>query len=156
MRVPPVALLAVLPVLAVAACQEQSTVVVEQSSAAALAANNAALPRPIPRPAPPPSPCAAPAGTGPFEHLTHPVSSADVPMPPKALADHVNGCAGIRFRIGPTGAPQDIQALAEYPLGYGFAHTAAAAVAATRWPARDDTAWRYLIINMHPGAPAPS
>ena len=156
MRVPPAALLAVLPLLAVAACQEQRTVVVEQSSAAALAANNAAPPRPIPRPAPPPAPCTAPAGTGPFEHLTRPVVGGHIVMPPKAVAGHVSGCAGIRFRIGPTGAPEDVQALTEYPLDYGFAPAAIAVIKATRWPARDDTAWRYLIVNMRPGGPAPS
>jgi hypothetical protein len=79
----------------------------------------------------------------------NPVNHVTVPIPPKALADHVSGCAGVRFRIDPDGTPRDVVALTEYPLGYGFAHTAELAVADFRWPARDDRAWRYLIINMH-------
>jgi hypothetical protein len=123
-------------------------VVLDQTGSASLAANGAAV-MPQPRPRPLLSPCTAPAGTGPFEHLANPVNHVTVPIPPKALADHVSGCAGVRFRIDPDGTPRDVVALTEYPLGSGFAHTAELAVADFRWPARDDRAWRYLIINMH-------
>lgn len=138
-----------------AGCQVQHTTVLEQASSATVASNANPAPPVAPRPAPVRySPCAAPAGTGPFERLSRPVASSSVPMPPKALAEHVDGCAGVRFRLGPDGAPRDIAVLAEYPLGYGFGATAYAAVAAARWPAKDDEAWRYIIINMHPHKPA--
>jgi|GEM_PF-6978452 hypothetical protein len=141
-------------VLVLAGCQEQRTVILEQQSAAAQAAN-VAPPPPRPRAVTQQdtSPCRAPAGTGPFEHLPHVVSSASVPMPPRAMAEHVNGCAGVRFRLAPDGSPTDITVMAEYPAGFGFGATASAAIAASRWPAKDDQAWRYMVINMHPGAP---
>lgn len=47
-------------------------------------------------------------------------------------------------------------ALPEYPLGYGSGDAVHAVVAATRWPPEDDMAWRYLGINMRPGAHPPS
>ena len=128
-------------------CQVQNTTVVDQAAAAGPASNHVLVHVMAP------SPCAAPAHTGPFEHLTKPRTSSAVPMPPRALAEHVNGCAGVRFRIGPDGSPRDIAVLAEYPLGYGFADTAHAAIATARWAPVDDMAWRYLIINMNPHAP---
>jgi hypothetical protein len=135
-----------------AGCQVQRTVVIEQQSAAALAANGAVggLPRPSIQDT---SPCRAPAGTGPFEHLDHAVSGTRVAMPARAMAEHVNGCAGVRFRLSPDGTPRDITLMAEYPTGYGFGATAMAAIAGGRWPAKDDDAWRYVVINMHPHAP---
>ncbi len=150
-----VELIGLAAVLLLASCQEQKTVILEQQSSAALAANAAPPPSPRPRMVAQQdtSPCRAPAGTGPFERLPHPVSSAPVPMPPRALAEHVNGCAGVRFRLAPDGSPTDMTVMAEYPAGYGFGDTASAAITATRWPAKDDQAWRYVVINMHPGAP---
>ncbi|MBV9784252.1 MAG: energy transducer TonB [Acidisphaera sp.] len=72
-------------------------------------------------------------------------------MPARALAEHVSGCAGVRFRIASDGSPHDITVMAEYPAGYGFGDTARAVIAAARWPPKDDEAWRYLILNMRPG-----
>ena len=74
-------------------------------------------------------------------------------MPEKALADHVNGCAGVRFRINTAGWPEDISIAAEYPPGYGFGSSARRWVADARWPARDDAAWRYLVVNIFPDQP---
>jgi hypothetical protein len=96
------------------------------------------------------SPCTAPAGTGPFERLPKPVGGVPVPMPAKAMADNVRGCAGVRFRIGPDGSTRDVAVLTEYPIGYGFADTAKSIVLKTRWPNQDDLAWRFLIVNMNP------
>ncbi len=131
-------------------CQVQNTTVVDQTTATGPASRHVVLHIAAP------SPCTAPAHTGPFERLTRPQTASAVPMPRRALAERVNGCAGVRFRIGPDGSPRDIAVLTEYPLGYGFADTSRAAIAATRWPPGDDMAWRYLIINMHPGTPKPS
>ncbi len=142
--------------LLLAACQEQRTVVLEQASSSTLAANGVAVPsyQPAPRPSYVPSPCTAPANTGPFERLPHPVSGTTVPMPPRAMAEHVSGCAGVRFRLDADGRPRDIVVMAEYPVGYGFGQTASSAIEGARWPAKDDAAWRYLVINMHPRPPA--
>jgi len=135
--------------VALAGCQEQKTVVLEQASAGSVAA--AGAPAAPTRPAPTHgSPCAAPAGTGPFEHVPPPLSSDKVQMPPRAVAEHVRGCAGIRFRIGPDGMPQDISILADYPYGYGFGESGQRIVASAKWAARDDLAWHYLVINMDP------
>ncbi len=142
-----------------AGCQVQHTTVVEQATMASLTARPgnpppAQAPAPVPRPsAAASSPCAAPAGTGPYELLPRPVYSANTPMPSRAMAEHVNGCAGIRFRLNPDGTPTDISIVADYPAGYGFGETGRAAVQATRWPGRDDAAWRYFIINMYPRSP---
>ena len=62
-----------------------------------------------------------------------------------ALAEHVNGCAGVRFRIGRDGTPRDIQVLADYPVGYGFGDAVQQMVATTRWTPRDDLAWHYEL-----------
>ena len=131
-------------------CQVQSTTVVDQTAAAGAAPGRVAV-RVVAR-----SPCAAPARTGPFERLPRPQSGSAVPMPPRALAEHVDGCAGVRFRIGPDGSPRDIMVLAEYPLGYGFGDTAHTLVGVTRWPPKDDTAWHYLVVNMRPHGTPPS
>ncbi len=139
--------LAVLTMLA--GCQVQHTTVVEQANA-----GGGGVPVPVRRPVQQRSPCTAPAGSGPFESLQAPYAHPPVPSPPRAVAEHVNGCAGIRFRIGPDGAPTDVEALTEYPIGYGFAETARAKVEAMRWAPRDDLSWRFLIVNIittHPG-----
>lgn len=132
-------------------CQIQHTTVLEQASSASLAANGMVVAPPPPRRTTViPSPCQSPPGTGPYEHLSKPMQAASVPMPPRALAEHVRGCAGIRFRIGPDGVPQDITVVADYPAGYGFGEAASDAVSRTRWAPKDDMAWRYLVVNMRP------
>jgi hypothetical protein len=132
-----------------AGCQEQKTIVLEQASAGSVAA--AGVPAAAPRPPPTHgSPCAAPAGTGPFEHVPPPLSSDKVQMPSRAVAEHVRGCTGIRFRIGSDGLPQDISILAAYPYGYGFGESGQRIVASAKWTPRDDLAWHYLVINMDP------
>lgn len=149
MRLP--AKCAILSAALLAACQEQRTVVLEQSSSANLASNTgsgAGMYQAAPRPSLPPSPCIAPAGTGPFERLHKPLSATTIRKPDRALAEHVHGCAGVRFRIGPDGLPRDMVVMAEYPAGYGFGEVAREAIAGSRWEARDDLSWRYLIINM--------
>ena len=128
-----------------AGCQEQRTVVVEQQ------AQSAGGVAPVARPqfAVHYSPCAAPRGTGPFEPLTPPVHVESIPKPQRALAEHVNGCAGVRFRIGRDGIPQDIQVMADYPAGYGFGDAVRQMVATSRWTPRDDLAWHYAVKNIY-------
>jgi hypothetical protein len=136
-------------------CQEQKTVVVEQASTASVAAvpppSHPPLP-PLPRPRPR-TPCDAPAGTGPFERPPRPISTKTIPLPPRVLAEHVSGCAGVRFRIGPDGVARDITVMADYPLGYGFGETARQAIAGSVWAPRDDLAWHYIVFHMNPPAP---
>jgi len=128
---------------ALTACQEQRTVVVEQAQASSGAAIG--IPAPPPRPqAQGASPCAPPWGSGPFTPMGKPVSTRDVPKPPRALAEHVSGCGGVRFRIGPDGTAQDIEVLADYPVGYGFGDTVRQMIATSRWAPRDDLSWHYL------------
>jgi hypothetical protein len=43
--------------------------------------------------------------------------------------------------------------MAEYPASYGFGDTIRQALAASRWPARDDLAWHYLVIIRKASAP---
>jgi hypothetical protein len=128
-------------------CVEQKTVVLDQTGAASLGSGGA--PR-APRPVVQSSPCSAPRGAGPFEHLQRPISDPAVPIPPRALAEHVRGCAGFKFRIGPSGVPQDITLMAEYPVGYGFGDAGIAKLNGLRWAPADDFAWRYLVINQFP------
>jgi hypothetical protein len=97
-------------------------------------------------------PCNAPRGSGPFEPLQKPISDREMPFPARAKADHVSGCAGLRFRIGPDGVAQDVTLVAEYPLSYGFGEAGLAKLAVLRWAPRDDLASHYLVIN--PRAPA--
>jgi hypothetical protein len=130
-----------------AGCVEQRTVVLNQATAASLAGSGTAG---AVKPVAPPSPCSAPRGSGPYEHLQRPVSDPAVPLPPRALAEHVRGCAGLRFRIGPAGAPQDITLVAEYPVGYGFGDAGLAKLNGLRWAPTDDFAWHYLVINQFP------
>ncbi len=127
-----------------AGCQEQRTVVLEQSSAASLAATGAP-PRIVHS-----SPCASPRGSGPFERLQQPIGGESVSAPPRAQAAHVAGCAGMRFRIGPDGVPTDVTLVAEYPIGYGFGEAGLYKLKTLRWPPRDDLAWHYLIVNLLP------
>ena len=70
------------------------------------------------------------------------------------LAEQRPGCVGVRFRLAPDGSPQDIVALTEYPAGYGMGAFGVAAISATRWPPKDDYAWRYFIITLRPGVTA--
>ncbi len=136
-----------------AGCQEQRTVVLEQSSSANLASTMApggGVYRPAPRPAAVPSPCNAPIGTGPYESLPRPTISRPVYKPERVMAEKRPSCVGVRFRIAPDGVSQDIVVMAEYPAGYGMAAFGERAVSAMRWPAKDDLAWRYLVINLRP------
>jgi hypothetical protein len=133
-------------IVALAACQEQKTIVVEQASAGSVAAAGVPAAAPPHRPAAVHTPCDAPAGTGPFEHFGKPSQSQPVRWPERAISENVAGCAGARFRIGPDGAAQDVTVMAEYPAGYGFGDTIRQALETTRWPGRDDLAWHYLVI----------
>ena len=72
------------------------------------------------------------------------------------MAERRPSCVGMRFRIAPNGAAQDIEAVAEYPLGYGMADFGERAVSAMRWPPKDDLAWRYLVITLRPDRPSDS
>jgi hypothetical protein len=138
---------------ALAGCQAQKIVVVQQAATANVAA---APPRSHPLPPlehpRPRSPCDAPAGTGPFERTPRPVHTQTIPLPPRVLAEHVSGCAGVRFRIGPDGLAHDMTVMADYPPGYGFGETARQAIAASVWAQRDDLAWHYLVLHMNPPA----
>ncbi len=118
--------------------------VVEQSQAAAF---SGAQPAPAPRPRvvqTGASQCLPPAGTGPFQAMPRPISTQSVDKPLRALAEHVSGCGGVRFRIGPNGEPEDVSVMAEYPLGYGFGETVRAMIVTSRWAPRDDLSWHYL------------
>ena len=99
------------------------------------------------------SPCLPPAGTGPFQKMPHPISTQSVNKPLRALAEHVSGCGGVRFRIGPYGEPEDVTVMAEYPLGYGFGETVRQMIVTSRWAPRDDLSWHYLdaTIRTTPG-----
>ena len=84
--------------------------------------------------------------------MGEPVQTASIPKPARAVAEHVNGCGGVRFRIGPNGMPQDIEVMADYPVGYGFGETVRQAVASSRWAPRDDLSWHYVnytILMQH-------
>jgi hypothetical protein len=135
-----------LAVIALAACQEQRTVVVEQAQAGSVAAQGtpAVPPRPAPKRHAGAAQCEPPWGTGPFTRVGNPISTQPVPKPARALAEHVSGCGGVRFRIGPDGAPQDVDVLAEYPVGYGFGDHVKALIENSRWSPRDDLSWHYV------------
>ncbi len=140
-------------VLGLVGCQEQKTVVVEQAQAGGYAGYQP----PPPRPQPPPvrhvdilAPCSAPAGTGPFEKLPPAVRGGHVPTLERANAEHVAGCAGVRFRIGADGRARDITVMADYPVGYGFGQAGADAIADTQWAPMDDLSWRYLRLLIRP------
>jgi hypothetical protein len=142
--------------LSLQACVEQKTTVLEQASQGTVAANGVAPSRPPP---PPPvrhlSPCSAPAGSGPFESaqgLLNP-HSIKIVWSPEAIAANIHGCAGVRFRIGPDGVPQDVSVLTEYPVGYGLGDSILQAFPALRWTPRNDLAWHFVVINHNPQGP---
>ncbi|HTZ69543.1 MAG TPA: energy transducer TonB [Acetobacteraceae bacterium] len=131
-----------------AGCQQQRTVVVEQAAAGSVSATppmHVLPPLPHPRAA---SPCSAPAGTGPFERLPKPLTSFPVVTPARAKIEHITGCAGVRFRIGPDGHAQDITLMAEYPLGYGFGDAALHWLSTATWPPHDDLAGHYAVLTI--------
>ena len=130
---------------ALAGCQVQHTTVLEATQTNGGGGTPYAVP--VHRPVPQHSPCNAPASGGPYEHLSNPVYNPVMTLPEKATAEHVNGCAGVRFRLGPDGVPQDITLVTEYPLGYGFGQYALGKISAMRWAPRDDLSWRFLVIN---------
>ena len=140
-----------LAILAVASnalmgCQVQHTTVLEASATNA-GGGGMAYAVPVRRPPPPRSPCAAPSSGGPYEHLSNPIYNPPLTLPDRALAEHVAGCAGVRFRLGADGVPQELTLMTEYPLGYGFGQRAMDKVSAMRWAPRDDLSWRFLVIN---------
>ncbi len=123
--------------------------VLEQSASANVATDGVPVASPH-RVMHPPSPCASPRGSGPFEPLQPPIANAAVPVPPRAQAEHVAGCAGLRFRIGQDGIATDVTLVAEYPLGYGFGEAGLHKLRILRWSPRDDLAWHYLVVNWFP------
>jgi hypothetical protein len=131
--------------VSLAGCQEQRTVVVEQAQAGSVAGSGvpAAPPPPVRKPGGAMQ-CEAPWGTGPFTPMGRPVSTVSVPKPARALAEHVSGCGGVRFRIGSDGLPQDVEILAEYPAGYGYGEMVRQMIVSSRWAPRDDLSWHYL------------
>jgi hypothetical protein len=131
----------------VAGCQEQRTIVVEQTQAASMAAAGAPVGAP-PAQHKVASPCTPPWGSGPFTPMGKPIHTENVPKPPRALAEHVSGCGGVRFRIGPDGAPEDVEVLADYPVGYGFGDAVRQVVVTSRWAPRDDLSWHYLNFTI--------
>ena len=136
-------------------CQEQRTVVVAQAQAGS--AVGLASPPPAPMPQQQRridilAPCSAPAHSGPFERLPPPVVPGHLPKLARADAEQVTGCAGVRFRVGPDGAPRDITVMADYPVGYGFGDAGAQAIAGTRWSPMDDLSWRYARVLIRPHA----
>jgi hypothetical protein len=138
-----IASLATLTMLA--GCQEQRTIVLEQTQAGSMAASGVGAPAPrAPVRAAGAAQCAPPWGAGPFTPMGKPISGQAVPKPPRALAEHVTGCGGVRFRIGPDGAPQDVEVMAEYPVGYGFGDAVRELIETSRWAPRDDLSWHYL------------
>jgi hypothetical protein len=134
---------AIVTVATLMGCSTYNTTVVVQ------AAPQTAVPAPLAH-------CVAPAGTGPFEALTKPTVTGHIDVPARARAEHVVGCAGVRFRLGADGTPHDIAVLTEFPAGYGFAAAAVEAIAESRWAAKDDQAWRYIIYLVQPGKPNPT
>ncbi len=130
------------------ACVEDKTVVVQQASQNAVVAGTA----PRPAPARHTSPCAAPAGSGPFERLEAPLNPHGIVInwSPEAVAANVHGCVGVRYRIGPDGAPQDVTVLTEYPAGFGLGNSVLLAFSDLRWKPRDDLAWHYGIVYHNP------
>jgi hypothetical protein len=130
------------------ACVEDKTVVVQQASQNAVVAGTA----PRPAPARHTSPCAAPAGSGPFERLEAPLNPHGIVISwsPEAVAANVHGCVGVRYRIGPDGAPQDVTVLTEYPAGFGLGNSVLQAFSDLRWKPRDDLAWHFGIVYHNP------
>jgi hypothetical protein len=127
--------------------------VLEQASAGSVAAAGVPAAPPPPRRTAIHTPCDAPAGTGPFERPGAPTHSEPVRWPERAISENVAGCAGARFRIGPDGSAQDVTVMADYPAGYGFGDTIRQALTVSRWAARDDLAWHYLVIIRKASAP---
>jgi hypothetical protein len=154
MRLQVAVVLAIAMVGGLGGCQDQKTVVVQQAATASVAV---VPPRPHPLPPlphpKPRTPCDAPAGTGPFERTPQPIHTTSIPLSPRSLAEHIAGCAGVRFRIGPDGLAHDITVMADYPLGYGFGETARQTIEAAVWATRDDLAWHYIVFHMNPPGP---
>ena len=90
------------------------------------------------------TPCSPPWGAGPFARLDVPVSTQPVAAPARAVAEQVNGCGGVRFRIALDGTPQDVEVLADAPSGYGFGDHVRRVILATRWSGGDDPSWHYV------------
>ena len=146
MRSMTIPIMGVIAAAVLGGCQVQHTTVLEASSTNG---GGGGMPVyvPVRRPASPRSPCTAPAGSGPYEHLSNPIYNPEMALPDRALAAHVNGCAGVRFRLGEDGVPRDVTLVTEYPLGYGFGQRALDKVSAMRWEPKDDLSWRFLVIN---------
>ncbi len=139
-------------------CQDQKPVVAQQTPSLPLPPTAPPLPKVLPpglRQMPPMphrrhvSPCAAPLGAGPYAHAPKPLHSPTVPVPQRALAEHVAGCAGVSFRIAPDGTPRDVAVVVEYPPGYGFGDTARKVVQSTAWPPMQDKSLHYVNIRIN-------
>jgi hypothetical protein len=124
-------------ICALAACQPRGP--------APLAAAPGAPAQPRPAPINLATACAEPWGSGPFTEAGPPLAMHAITPPARAAAEHVSGCAGLRFRIGADGVPTDIEVLVEAPSGYGFGQAAAQAVGASRWAPRADDSFHYVV-----------
>jgi hypothetical protein len=133
-------------------CVEQKTLVTEQASQGTVVAGAAPRPAPVRHHL---SPCAAPAGSGPFERLEPPLNPHGIAIKwsPEAIAANIHGCVGVRYRIGPDGAPHDVTVLTEYPAGFGLGNSVLLAFSDLRWAPRDDLAWHFGIVYHNPPGP---
>ena len=69
--------------------------------------------------------------------------------PARAAAEHLSGCASVRFRVGPDGMPSDIEVLAEYPPGYGIAQSLVTAIGEARFVPANDLSWHFHSVTFH-------
>ncbi len=129
-------------------CVTQQTTVLEQSQQA-MAAGVSPRPRPAAAAARgmPPAQCLPPRGTGPFTPMPHLINVVHYIKPARAAADHVAGCASVRFRVAADGVPINIEVLADYPPGYGIADSLSAAIAAARFEPTNDLSWHFRSLT---------
>jgi hypothetical protein len=137
--------------LLLAGCVSQQTTVLESSQQAALTGAAAA---PAPRPvavAPvrqgPPVQCLPPRGSGPFTPPPRMINEVHYIKPARAAAEHIAGCASVRFRVGPEGVPRDVEVLAEYPPGFGIADALTTAINEARFVPTNDLSWHYHALT---------
>lgn len=139
--------------LTLSGCVTQQTTVMESSQQAQASAGAAAAARPVARPNPfahVPVQCQPPRGSGPYAPTPRPLNNVQITKPARAIANHIAGCASVRFHISADGTPQTIEVLAEYPAGYELGATLAAGIAQLKYPPAGDTAWRFFNVTWLP------
>jgi predicted aspartyl protease len=79
--------------------------------------------------------CPAPANLLPHLSPISPkaISRPNFPPPEPVQKEHIDGCAGVAFRLTAGGTPTDVKLIAERPTGYGIGDFAVHEIAATQF-----------------------